>query len=278
MRSMRFVSVGECIVELAGSAATGYQFGLAGQALDMALLMRGQLGADWTVDLFTSLGDDYYSQRIIDKLASSGVGIGSILKVDGRNVGLTVRDAAEDGGVTSWRSHSAARWMADDTQLLATAFAGSDLIFVSGAAFAILVPRARGRLMKALHRARASGARIALAPHEWPELWTSPRVMGSAINAISMVADIILTDLSSEIALYGDTTPQAVADRYREWSVEEVFVRLSREQAFVGGATPIGPFVLNTQAQTDGVGAAYLTARANTVSVAEAATSISHRG
>lgn len=272
---MRFVSVGECVVELTGGRRGGYQFGLAGQVRDMAILMRGRLGPEWSVDLFTALGDDHHSQLIIDGLRGQRIGIGSILKIAGRNVGLVMREGSESKTIASWRGQAAARWMADDVDLLARAFDGADVIFVSGAAFAILMPRGRGRLLKALHRARLAGTRIALAPHEWPELWTSLRVMGSAVNSISMVADIILTNLAAETSLYGDATPDAVAARYVEWGATEIFIRLAPDRAFVGGDATVGPFTLDPSSQVDGVGAAYLAARTQTASITEAVAAIS---
>ena len=149
------------------------------------------------------------------------------------------------------------------------------MIFVSGAVFAILSPRGRGRMMKALHRARVAGTRIALAPHEWPELWTSPRVMGSAVNSISMLADIVLTTVEAESFLYGDAEPEAISNRYVEWGADEVFVRVGPDRAFASGKVNVGHFTFKQGAHADRPGAAYLAARALTGSSTEAVAAIS---
>src|SRR5690349_14363978 len=101
----RFVSVGEVIVELAGDVRSDFRLSFAGAAGEMAKQMRARLGPDWTIDLFTAMGEDIYSQRIVEDLAASGVGISHVLKVPGRNVGPSVRDAG--AGVTSWRAQAA---------------------------------------------------------------------------------------------------------------------------------------------------------------------------
>jgi 2-dehydro-3-deoxygluconokinase len=240
----RFVSVGEAIVELWGDVERGYRFSYRGAALETARRIRADLDASWSVDFFTALGDDIYSQMLVDDLARAGIGIGAILQVPGRTIGLRVAgEPGEDGPVaTNWRSHAAAKLMAEDPATMAEAFVGADLIYVSGAAFAILLPRARGRLLKALHRARLGGSRIALAPHEWPDQWTSRRVQGSAINAMAMVADIVLTDAEAEGAIFGDGDADAVAARYRDWGAHEVFARDGLHTAYLAprakGASP----------------------------------------
>jgi 2-dehydro-3-deoxygluconokinase len=234
----RFVSVGEAIVELSGDVERGYRFSYQGHALAMAREMRVRLDASWTVDFFTALGDDIYSQKLVDDLAAHGIGIGTILKMPDRAIGLSIVGDAGDNGrlVTNWRSQAAARLMAEDSAALAEAFAGSNLIYVSGAAFAILLPRARGRLLKALHRARLSGSLIVLAPHEWPEQWTSRRVRGSAINAIATVADIVLTDAGAERATFGDASDEAIVGRYRDWGAKEVLSREGLNSDYVAAA------------------------------------------
>jgi len=262
-RVPRLVSVGECIVELFGDIESGYRLRFEGAAVEMAKRMRGHLGADWSIDLFTALGDDFYSQKIVDDLVASGVGTSPIFKVAGRNVGLSlVGDPGERGPrVTNWRSQSAARLMADDVDALAAAFADADLIFASGAAFAILAPRARGRLLKALHRARNGGARIVLYPLEWPDLWTSRRVLGSAINTIATVADAVFTPSVGEHSVFGDASAEAIAARYHTWGVEEVLLQSREHGVFLstrGGGRWIeaGP-----GQQSDDLNSGYLAAR-----------------
>jgi 2-dehydro-3-deoxygluconokinase len=270
----RFVSVGEVIVELTGGVEAGYRFSLQGLALETALGIRPLLGRDWTVELFTALGDDPYSQRVVDGLAAADVGLDHVAKVVGRRIGLRIVEASGDDAVmTNWRAHAAARLMAEDPAAMVEAFADARVIHVSGAAFAILLPRARGRLMKALHRARQSGARIVLAPHEWPDQWTSRRIRGSSIDAIAMVADTVLTSSAEEKLTFGDSTVEAIAARYHDCGVEEVLIRADGQGIFLSspaGGRWVGP-------ESDGFDNAYLAARASGASAEDAVAAVSRK-
>jgi 2-dehydro-3-deoxygluconokinase len=273
------VSVGECIVELFGDIESGYRLSFAGAALDMSKLLRAQLGADWSVDLLTALGDDIYSQNLVDDLSERGIGTSHLLKVPGRTIGLSLVGDPGDNGplITNWRGQSAGRFMADDVAALADGFDGADVIFVSGVAFAILLPRARGRLLKALHRARQAGARIVLYPLEWPDLWTSDRVLGSAINSIATIADTVFTASAGERSVFGDPDAEAVATRYRAWGVEDVLVRNHDRGVFLSSPAGGRWVDVDTSPGGDHLNSAYLAARAGGASPEDAAAQLPSR-
>ena len=60
----RFVSVGECMIEMSGGDEGNYRLGYAGDTLNTAWYARARLPAEWDVDYVTALGDDIYSQRM----------------------------------------------------------------------------------------------------------------------------------------------------------------------------------------------------------------------
>lgn len=267
----RLVSVGEVVVELFGDIENGYRLSFVGAARDMAFELRSRLGADWSVDLFTVLGDDVYSQNIVDDLAAKGVGIRHVFKVPGRNVGLSVVGESGDNGpiVTDWRSHAAARLLADDVEAMSAAFAQADVIYVTGGAFAILVPRARGRLLKALYRAREAGSRIVLNPLEWRDQWSSDRVLGSALNSIATVADVVFTARPGEGAVFGDASAESISRRYHEWGVGEVLVRSHSDGVYVS-ISGAGRWIAATAGGDDALNSAYLAARLGGAAVDDA--------
>jgi len=176
---------------------------------------------------------------------------------------------------------------------LAGALAGSDIAYFSGISLAILPPRGRGKLMQALHLARRDGARIAFDPNERPALWTSPRVMGSTITAAAILADVVLPTFPDEAAMFGDSSPEAVAERYLSWGADEVVVKNGAEPAFVatresrGWVAPKpGAVSVDPTGAGDSFNGAYLSARAQGASPLEAAAAahrlaaqvIAHRG
>ena len=106
----RFVSVGECMVEMSEDASGLYRLGYAGDTLNTAWYARARLGEDWDVDYATALGDDLYSQQMVDFFSEAGIGIDHIQKIPGKRPGLyLIHQADGDRHFTYWRGQSAAR-------------------------------------------------------------------------------------------------------------------------------------------------------------------------
>jgi 2-dehydro-3-deoxygluconokinase len=290
----RFVSVGECMVEMSGGEDGLYRLGYAGDTLNTAWYARSRFPKDWDIDYVTALGDDLYSQQMVDFFAENGIGIGHIQKIPGRRPGLyLIHQADGDRHFTYWRGQSAARALADDPDALNTALAGADIAYFSGISLAILGPRGRGKLLRAIHLARQAGARVAFDPNERPALWTSPRVMGSTLTAAATIADIVLPTFPDEAAIFGDVSPEAVAERYLSWGAEEVVVKNGAEPAYVAAresrgwvAPKPGAVSVDPTGAGDSFNGAYLAARAQGASPLEAAEAahdlarivIGHRG
>jgi 2-dehydro-3-deoxygluconokinase len=275
----RFVSVGECMVEMSEDGSGLYRLGYAGDTLNTAWYARARLPQDWDVDYVTALGDDLYSQQMVEFMADAGIGTGHIQKVEGRRPGLyLIHQEAGDRHFTYWRGQSAARLMAEAPGALQQAVAGADVVYFSGISLAILPPRGRGKLIEAIHLARQAGARVAFDPNERPALWTSPRVMCSTIAAAAIVADVVLPTFPDEAAVFGDASPQAVAERYLSWGAEEVVVKNGGEPAYVASreaagwvAPKPGAVSVDPTGAGDSFNGAYLAARAQGVAPLEAA-------
>ncbi len=275
----RFVSVGECMIEMSGGEDGTYRLGYAGDTLNTAWYARARLPEDWHVDYVTALGDDLYSQQMRDLFEKNGIGTDRIQTIPNRRPGLyLIHQAHGDRHFTYWRGQSAAKQLADDTDALNAALAGADIAYFSGISLAILNSRARGHLMKALHLARESGARIAFDPNERPVLWTSPEVMASTITAGAILADIVLPTFPDEQALFGDASPEAVAERYMSAGAEEVVVKNGAEPAFVASresqgwvAPKPGAKSVDQTGAGDSFNGAYLAARAEGATPLEAA-------
>ena len=275
----RFVSVGECMIEMSGGEDGTYRLGYAGDTLNTAWYARARLPKDWHVDYVTALGDDLYSRQMRDFFEKNGIGTDRIQTIPNRRPGLyLIHQAHGDRHFTYWRGQSAAKQLADDAEALNTALAGAEIVYFSGISLAILNSRARGHLMKAIHLAREAGARVAFDPNERPALWTSPQVMGSTITAGAILADVVLPTFPDEQVLFGDTSPEAVAERYMSAGAEEVVVKNGAEPAFVASreskgwvAPKPGAKSVDPTGAGDSFNGAYLSARVAGASPLEAA-------
>jgi 2-dehydro-3-deoxygluconokinase len=277
--AQRFVSIGECMIEMAGGEDRQYRLGYAGDTLNTAWYMRALLGADWSVDYFTALGEDRYSSDIRAFLAANGIGTEFIGTVKGRRPGLyMIHQEHGDRHFTYWRDHSAAKLMAEDKDALNVALEGASMVYFSGITLAILHPRARGRLLGAIVKARDAGAKIAFDPNVRPALWSSPRVMGSMLTAAASLCDIVLPTHSDEAPIFGDKSVEETAERYLELGVDEVVVKDGANPALIataGEQVSVAPrpgaVVVDATGAGDSFNGAYLSARLAGKSLREAA-------
>jgi len=265
----RFVSIGECMIEMSGGAEGNYRMGFAGDTLNTAWYMRALLPADWQVDYVTALGDDRYSHQMRGFFAQNGIGTQHMKEIAGRRPGLyLIHQEAGDRHFTYWRDMAAAKLLADDGAALEQALSGADLIYFSGITLAILAPRARGRLIKAMVGARNGGARIAFDPNVRPALWTSAKIMASALTVGATIADVVLPTHSDEAPVFGDASAEATAARYLDLGVSEVVVKDGALPALVASGAerhavaPQGtPAVVDTTGAGDSFNAGFLAAR-----------------
>lgn len=269
--SKRFVSVGECMIEMSGGEDRMYRQGFAGDTLNTAWYMKALLQEGWGVDYVTALGDDLYSRDMRDFIGAAGIGTGHIQEIAGKRPGLyMIHQAGGDRHFTYWRGQSAAKLMADEPEALDSAFAGAATVYFSGITLAILAPKARGKLMKCIVKARDAGAEIVFDTNLRPALWTNPKIMASTLTAAATISDIVLPTHPDEAPVFGDASPEATADRYLELGVREVVVKNGGDPAFVATADGVRESIAATKAEkvVDATGAGdsfnsgYLSARA----------------
>ncbi|MGV3650009.1 MAG: sugar kinase [Devosia sp.] len=265
----RLVSIGEAMIEMSGGEDRTYRLGFAGDTFNTAWYMKALLPEGWQVDYVTALGDDLYSAQMRDFMEGAGIGTSHIQTIPGRRPGLyMIHQQDGDRHFTYWRGQAAARMMAEDRSALEAALAGADMVYFSGITLAILHPRARGRLMKAIVAARDAGARVAFDPNVRPALWTSQAIMASTLTAAATIAEVVLPTHSDEKPIFGDADPEATAQRYRDIGVDEVVVKNGAEPALVvgGGSSVLVPAtrperIVDATAAGDSFNAAYLSAR-----------------
>ncbi|KKB77065.1 2-dehydro-3-deoxygluconokinase [Devosia limi DSM 17137] len=279
MTQKRFVSIGECMIEMSGGEDRQYRLGYAGDTLNTSWYMRALLGDDWSVDYFTALGDDRYSGEIRNFLEANNIGTSHIATIKGRRPGLyMIHQEKGDRHFTYWRDTSAAKLLAEDKDALNAALDGASMVYFSGITLAILHPRARGRLLGAIVKARDAGAKVAFDPNVRPALWTNARVMGSMLTAAASLCDIVLPTHSDEAPIFGDNSVENTAERYLELGVEEVVVKDGADPALIATASErvkVGPkpgaVVVDATGAGDSFNGAYLSARLAGKSLAEAA-------
>lgn len=274
---MRFLSLGEAMVELSPAGEGTFRQGFAGDTLNTAWYARAALGAG--VGYATVLGTDVLSDAMAEFIAGAGIDTTAIRRDPARSVGLYMI-SLKDGerSFTYWRGQSAARTLADDPAWLAQVLQGPEMIYLSGITLAILTPVARETLLAALATARAGGARIAFDPNLRPRLWSSTEEMLAAIMQAARVCDLALPSFEDEAIAFGDASLAATAERYARAGVTEVMVKNGGGAMLGwqdGEVTPIDPGAPLTPVDTTGAGdsfnGSYLAARLSGAPLSDAA-------
>ncbi|MEI4474109.1 sugar kinase [Frigidibacter sp. MR17.24] len=266
---MRFVSVGECMLELTGTGAPNtWKSGFAGDTFNTAWYARRALPTEWSVAYHTVVGTDPLSDGMVQFIADAGVETATIGRHPTRMPGLYMVTLTNgERSFTYWRETAAARTLADDPVVLDAALDGATLVYFSGITAAILGDK-RSDFLRAVGRARAAGATVAFDPNIRPRLWSSPDALRAGLTEAAAAADIVLPGYEDEAHWFGDADPTVTAQRYLAGGSSEVMVKNGGGEVALGTAEGIesftlGPAVkpLDTTGAGDSFNGAYLSAR-----------------
>ena len=150
-------------------------------------------------------------------MEAQGVDTSTLRRLPDRTVGLYM--ISLDKGERSfsyWRGQSAARMLADDLSWLDGILKDREMIHFSGITLAILPPEQRELFCGAVSRARTRGAIVSFDTNLRPRLWGSAEAMREGLTMGARTADIVLPSFDEEEQVFGDASPEATVERYRD--------------------------------------------------------------
>jgi 2-dehydro-3-deoxygluconokinase len=262
----RVASIGECMIELSQAGGGLIARGWGGDTLNTAVYLA-RLGV--AVDYVTALGDDPWSEEMVEAWQAEGVGTSRVLRVPGRLPGLYLisTDAAGQRRFDYWRDSSPARLLFDlpQTETIVAALAGYDVIYLSGVSLSLYGETGRERLFAALDQARAHSRRIAFDTNFRPRGWHDRALARAAFRAALRRSDMVFASTEDLDLLFGESglaeLPTARAGTEVVLKLTTPVVRLfhgSRDETVA--AEPVAG-VVDTTAAGDSFAAAYLAAR-----------------
>jgi 2-dehydro-3-deoxygluconokinase len=144
----RIAVIGECMLELTRDVSTRESSGMpmnlsyGGDTLNTAVYMA-RLGVD--VSYFTALGDDPYSDWMIQQWKTEKVGCDSVVRVSGRLPGIysIETDGSGERRFYYWRDQAPARELFDEPEHRSKLFEqlmAYDLIYLSGITLSLYKP------------------------------------------------------------------------------------------------------------------------------------------
>ncbi|HEX6121489.1 MAG TPA: sugar kinase [Dongiaceae bacterium] len=200
----RVACIGECMLELSAAdpSADLRRLGFGGDTLNTAVYLA-RLGV--AVDYVTALGDDPYSERMIEAWQAEGVGIQLVQRVDGRLPGLYMIEVDDIGErrFFYWRQQAPAREIFGNTGVsaLCDALLKYDWLYLSGVSLSLYGETGRERLFDLLRQFRARGGRVAFDSNYRPRGWPSLEVARREIRDQLALTDLVLSGLEDEAAL-----------------------------------------------------------------------------
>jgi 2-dehydro-3-deoxygluconokinase len=269
--SARIVCIGECMLELRAVSDDLLRVGYAGDTYNTAFYLARETD-DAEVDFASVVGRDPYSERMLEVIASTGVGTRLIGRSDTRTVGLYLISTGDGGerSFTYYRDQSAARTLFDAgyADRFGDAIAGAQLIYFSGITLSILAPAARVRMFAAIVRARAAGARAVFDSNYRVQGWSSPAVARETYEHAYRNVDLALPSYEDEALLFGDPSPAACAERLAGYGLHEIVVKHGSGPGIWRRGEQSGTFlpervehVVDTTGAGDSFNAGYLAAR-----------------
>lgn len=275
MSTQKIAVIGECMIEMSEKGAQVSR-GFGGDTLNTAVYLARQVDAGaLSVHYVTALGQDSFSQQMLDAWRQENVQTDLVQRMSDRLPGLYYIETDDSGERTFWywRNEAAARYWLESEQAPAIIeqLASFDYLYLSGISLAILSPRSRETLLALLRRCRANGGKVIFDNNYRPRLWSGKEETQQVYQQMLACTDIAFLTLDDEDALWGERPVEEVIARTQAAGVHEVVIKRGADSCLVaiaGEALQEIPAVklpkekvVDTTAAGDSFGGGYLAVR-----------------
>ncbi len=230
----KIATIGECMLELSadnrpvssGARAMNLLFG--GDTLNTAVYMA-RLGTP--VSFVTALGDDSYSDWMIDQWRREGVDCQLVRRCPDRLPGLYMieTDAEGERRFYYWRDQAPARNLFDEESAADALFAQLRTfgwLYLSGITLSLFAEPALERLFGFLAEYRRGGGRVIYDGNFRPKRWPDTRRAQAVYDRMLANTDTALPTFDDEQMLYGDSKPEQTLARLQKAGVTEAVVKM----------------------------------------------------
>lgn len=285
MPTRKIAVIGECMIELSQKGAEVSR-GFGGDTLNTSVYIARQVDAnELEVHYVTALGEDNFSQQMLDAWQQENVHTELTQRLEHRLPGLYYIETDSTGERTFyyWRNEAAARfWLeSEQAQAICAELAQFDYLYLSGISLAILNAASREKLMALLTQCRANGCKVIFDNNYRPRLWASREETQQVYQQMLACTDIAFLTLDDEDLLWGAKPVEEVIHRTQAAGVREVVIKRGAESCLVAiQGEPMLEVpavklpkekVIDTTAAGDSFSAGYLAVRLTGGSAEEAA-------
>ena len=237
MPTRKIAVIGECMIELSQKGAEVSR-GFGGDTLNTSVYIARQVdAADLEVHYVTALGEDNFSQQMLDAWQQENVHTELTQRLEHRLPGLYYIETDSTGERTFyyWRNEAAARfWLeSDQAQAICAELAQFDYLYLSGISLAILNAASREKLMALLTQCRANGCKVIFDNNYRPRLWASREETQQVYQQMLACTDIAFLTLDDEDLLWGEKPVEEVIQRTQAAGVREVVIKRGADSCLV---------------------------------------------
>ena len=237
MPTRKIAVIGECMIELSQKGAEVSR-GFGGDTLNTSVYIARQVDAnELEVHYVTALGEDNFSQQMLDAWQQENVHTELTQRLEHRLPGLYYIETDSTGERTFyyWRNEAAARfWLeSDQAQAICAELAQFDYLYLSGISLAILNAASREKLMALLTQCRANGCKVIFDNNYRPRLWASREETQQVYQQMLTCTDIAFLTLDDEDLLWGAKPVEEVIHRTQAAGVREVVIKRGAESCLV---------------------------------------------
>ena len=232
---IKILLIGECMLELSNNVEqSSYHMSFGGDTLNTAIYLS-RLGSN--TYYATAVGDDIYTENILQSCADEKVDTSFIKKIKGRTTGLYAIQTDKTGErfFSFWRSNSPARELfeLENWQEYSKQLENFDYIYLSLITIAIYSTTGRKRLKQLLINAKKKGAKIVLDNNYRPALWKNTEQANKAYSEFANIANILLPSFDDEEKLMAFASIDDAIKYYQNTNVDEVVFKKSTKLVVV---------------------------------------------
>lgn len=218
--------IGECMLEIS-QHGDSYTLGYGGDVFNTAVY-ASRFGID--VKFISAIGDDHYSQYLMDAWRNEGVGTETVRIISGLAPSLYIINTDETGERTFhyWRDSSPfKKLLVPGVYLedLPDTLKSCQCIYFSGITLGLLSDSDRTLLLDLLKSYQGAGGTVAFDSNYRPRLWTSSEEAQVWIDRAYTISDIAFPSFDDEALLRADHSHDNLLERIQSFGVKEIILK-----------------------------------------------------